>query len=799
MRTLLFLLCFTPFLVAAQACPDNKLVLQLNTGDWAEEISWSITDTSGNTITTSTQTYLDSSTYHTTICLEDGCYFFNMYDSYGDGWQGGSFTLVDSSLNSLTSGYLGPQMAFDSLPFCAPFQPPPPCNSNLLNLQLNTGAWASEIAWSITDSLGNTLDSSNQIYNDNSQYLIEVCLNDGCYQFNMYDSYGDGWQGASYQLINSLGYILSSGDLEGTVEFGQQQFSVNSTSCPVLGCTLPTAANYNPSATINDTSCTLISDNINLLQHWFVDTLPTNNMGGRYTEVYGVAINNKEFAIIGSTMGTHIIEVTVPEEAIEVAYIPGAYQGNVIHRDYHTMGNYLYAVCDQGASSLQIIDISNLPDSATVVYDSDELFSNSHNIFIDTLHSKLYSTNGGVYDLTNPTNPTLLFDMGFSCHDLYVENDTGYFNCTTNGLQIYEMTNNTPVYLESLTFYPDIGTNHSGWKSGNTYIFADENHGLDLKVADVSDLSNISIIALFNSGVDSNSIAHNLIIKDQFVYVSYYHDGLQVFDISDPGNPIKAAYYDTFLPDHHNGYAGNWGVYPLLPSGNILVSDIQSGLFVLELEYEQESICEGDSFQMGASSVHTAGFHIEHVIDTLGYEDILLAELSINPTSFEEQAISILYGDSLLLEGSYQYTNGIYTDTLSNQFGCDSIVITNLSIELVNSWDCIENNCLESNNGDGQFATYSECINLCITPPAPSWDCIDNTCIDLKDGSGTYTTIEACEKMCQHQTDIIETKSNSKQLLRITDLLGQEIPLRKNTPMFFIYDDGTVEKKIIIE
>lgn len=44
--------------------------------------------------------------------------------------------------------------------------------------------------------------------------------------------------------------------------------------------------------------------------------------------------------------------------------------------------------------------------------------------------------------------------------------------------------------------------------------------------------------------------------------------------------------------------------------------------------------------------------------------------------------------------------------------------------------------------------------------------------------------------------------SNSKdqyKLIKITNILGQEIPYRKNTPIFYIYDDGTVEKKIIIE
>ena len=125
--------------------------------------------------------------------------------------------------------------------------------------------------------------------------------------------------------------------------------------------------------------------------------------------------------------------------------------------------------------------------------------------------------------------------------------------------------------------------NHSGWlnNSGSTYIFADENHGYEMKICDVTNPNEIIINTTFLSGVDSNSMAHNLIIKDNYVYVSHYHDGLWVWDISNPSNPVVVGNFDTYLPEDHDSYRGAWGVYPLLPSGNILVSDMQSGLFVL--------------------------------------------------------------------------------------------------------------------------------------------------------------------------------------------------------------------------
>ena len=604
------------------------------------------------------------------------------------------------------------------------------CQDNEVVLQLNTGDWASEVSWSITDSLGNLIDSTSQTYADSTTYYDTICLINGCYNFNMFDTYGDGWQGGSYQLSDSLGNIVSSGNLQGSFSFGSNMFSINSTSCPVLGCTLPSAVNYNPIATVDDSSCQIISDNINLLFNWSDSTLPINSLGGSYTDVYGVAINGGEYAVIGSTMGAHIIDVTNPSQSYEAAFVPGAFQGSLVtHRDYFHMDNYLYAVCDQGSSTLQIIDLSNLPNSVTIIYDTNSLISTTHNIFIDTLNKKLYTTSGKVFDISDPINPSFLFHMGFFYHDLYVENDTGYFNCFSNGLQIYEMTTNSPQYLGSLTSYPDQGTNHSGWKKDSIYLMADENGGLSLKVIDVSDLNNLQVIALFNSGVlPSPAVPHNLIIQDNFVYVSYYCDGLQVFDISNPNNPIKAGYYDTYPSIYCSGFKGNWGVDPLLPSGIILVSDVQSGLFVLEFDYSPQSICEGDSILFDTSFVSNQDLYLTNTLDSMGYVDILVMDLSIDSNSYSIQNISISYSDSIFVGGSYQSTEGTYTDTFLNQNGCDSIVTTNLTIII--------------------------------------------------------------SSISEYNTD--------KKLLKIVDVLGREAKFKRNTTLFYIFDDGTVEKRMVI-
>jgi len=336
-----------------------------------------------------------------------------------------------------------------------------------------------------------------------------------------------------------------------------------------------------------------------LLYHWQDTTLVGSwAYDNAYNECWGLVVNGREIAIIGSTAGTHFFDVTNPNTATEVAFVAGAYTGGgVIHRDYHDFNGYLYVVCDEGSSStLQIIDISNLPNSVNTVYDSNALFTKAHNIFIDTATAKLYAcasnTAMDIYSLDDPANPILLYsytNVGH-VHDAYVRNDTAYLNCGNDGFRIVDfhyldlLPGTAWVELASLTSYPDAGYNHSGWLSddGTIYAMQDENHGYDVKILDVSDLNNISVLTTFNSGVDSQSMAHNGIIKGDNLYISYYHDGLRVFDISDPYNPTQTWEYDTYAPNSHASYKGAWGVYPNLPSGNIIVSDMQTGLYIFQ-------------------------------------------------------------------------------------------------------------------------------------------------------------------------------------------------------------------------
>lgn len=345
---------------------------------------------------------------------------------------------------------------------------------------------------------------------------------------------------------------------------------------------------------------------MNLLGHWRDSAIVGSNAyNNAFNEVWGFWVNNREYAVLGSTSGTHLIDVTDPKNPFERLLIPGKFNGRgVIHRDYDDFKCHLYAVCDEGNSTLQIIDFSNLPDTAIVVYDSSELMTRVHNIYIDIPKARLYTlaeqgVKGakalGLYDISNPQQPKFIGhynkfgDITAShVHDAYVINDTAYLNCGNDGFAIVDFSdpaNPNTIFTANPNEYPFAGYNHSGWLTPDrkTYVMADENHGVPLKVLDVSTIDETKTISLLYPAKDSSiAIPHNPLVSCDYAYISYYYNGLQVFNIKDPKNPSLDYYYPTSTLENKKSYMGAWGVYPYLPSGNILVADMQNGLFVLE-------------------------------------------------------------------------------------------------------------------------------------------------------------------------------------------------------------------------
>jgi len=342
--------------------------------------------------------------------------------------------------------------------------------------------------------------------------------------------------------------------------------------------------------------------NVTKLFHWDDPSIPegTSNYQNQYNEVWGYAANGREYAFLGSSLGVHVFDVTVPENSVLIDEVPGRFSGvGVIHRDYKVFEDHLFATCDQGASSLQIMDLQYLPDSVHVVYDSDSLLVRAHNIQIDPVAKRLYtcggSTHFSIYDISEPSSPSLLSDCEADIpwwagevsyvHDCFVRDNIVWCN-DGDGMHVIDFTDvDNPVLLGSLTSYADQGYNHSGWMNdqGTLYAMADETHGSPLKFVDATQLSDLEVISTVTSGVHPTSVLHNPFFTGDLVHVAYYYDGYWLWNLADPLQPILIGYYDTSTEPNTDSYRGAWGTYPFLPSGHVLVSDMQTGLWVLDI------------------------------------------------------------------------------------------------------------------------------------------------------------------------------------------------------------------------
>jgi len=428
-----------------------------------------------------------------------------------------------------------------------------------------------------------------------------------------------------------------------------------------------------------------------LLDHWSDSTIVGSAVyNNTYNEVWGYAQDGHEYAIIGSTWGTHIFEVTDTDSLVMRAEIPGVVRGrDIIHRDYHDYKGHLYTLSDEGeANHLQIIDMTHLPERAPVVYSDDAVIARAHNIFIDTARGILYTLigRGGspgefdplrVYDISEPTDPTFLRaysvidGVGFDqVHDGHIADGVAYLNLGPWGMMIADFTDPMDATLVSYLSpadYPQSGYNHSGWPTvdGDYYYFADETWGTDIKVLDVRDPADPAVVATIDAGNDlSNSITHNQVVACDYLYVSYYYDGLQVYDISNPEAPERVYFYQTSKIPHRRNYEGAWGIYPLLPSGRILVSDMQEGLFLFDaidpdcaatsVSTDELDLAVAD-MKVSPNPVRHGLIYINHggqIVENLQLRSIDGSSRILRPTMINGQTISV----ADLASGTYLLT-----------------------------------------------------------------------------------------------------------------------------------------------
>ena len=328
----------------------------------------------------------------------------------------------------------------------------------------------------------------------------------------------------------------------------------------------------------------------------------------KLANIGGFAKNGREYALVGTTQGLTIFDVTNPDTCVKLFDIPGKPSP---WREVKTWGDYAYVTTEAQGGGIVIVDMSNLPGSAPyktyVPIDlPNDTLRNCHSLHIDKGYMYLYGTNignrGAVFiSLADPWNPVLAgkFDKtpypNWYVHDGYVRNDTmwachiyaGYFS-------VVDVSNKANPVLLATQDSP-MRTTHNSWLSdnGKTLFVTDETDSSFLAAYDIRDVNNIKLLDKHRTEPNDGSIVHNTHILNDYAVNSWYTDGVVIVDGSRPDNLIRVGNYDTSPSYTGGGYHGCWGVYPFLPSGNLVASDIEGGLFVLSPKYVRGCYLEG--------------------------------------------------------------------------------------------------------------------------------------------------------------------------------------------------------------
>lgn len=412
--------------------------------------------------------------------------------------------------------------------------------------------------------------------------------------------------------------------------------------------------------------------NIDSLGHLDLNTMHNQDLN----DIWGyVDENGNEYAIVGGTKGTSVVDVTDPTNPTEIFYEPGM---ESIWRDVKTWGDYAY-VTTEASNGLLIIDLSPLPSStalATTLYTgpAGSEWQAAHNLYIDSVgYCYIFGANRGnggviILDLTNPMSPTEVgvFDNWY-VHDGFALHDTLYLGHIYEGnMSVVDVQDRSNPVLLGTAPTPS-SFSHNVWTGDGQYAFTtDEVSGGYIGSFDISDPSNIIELDRIQSSPGAGVIPHNTHVYQNYVVTSYYSDGVTIHDITHPHNLIEVANFDTY-PFQTNSYDGCWGVFPFFPSGNMVASDITEGLFVLGPTYIQASYLEGI------------------VTDASTFAPIDQVEISIAGSDQLESSDGVgFYATGMAAAGLYDVTYskvGYYPQTI--QINLNTGVVTNQDVQLV--------------------------------------------------------------------------------------------------------------------
>lgn len=414
--------------------------------------------------------------------------------------------------------------------------------------------------------------------------------------------------------------------------------------------------------------------------------------GGNGNDIWGWTDpdTQREYALMGLTNGTAFVDITDPEFPQRLGLLP-THSGNSTWRDIKTRGYYAFIVSEATDHGMQVFDLRRLrnvvnpPTTFTEDAHYDQ-FGRAHNIVIDTdsgyamavgSRQGTQQCNSGLHliNINAPLAPSFagcFSDDGYT-HDAqcitYDGPDADYtgreicFASNEDTLTIVDVSNKAATVQLSRTPYAGSRYTHQGWLTEDRrYLLVNDEldeiqvgHNTRTYVFDVSDLDAPTLHSTYTAAVAASD--HNLYVRGRHVFEANYRSGLRILDLSDidNGNLTEVAYFDTQPASDASGTSGAWSVYPFFPSGNVIISDISAGLFVVEPQ-----LCDGPEVPLDLMatpagnnqiqldwSAGAAGesYEIHRSIDGCGGPESLLSS-GVSGNSFLDGSVSgsVAYG-----------------------------------------------------------------------------------------------------------------------------------------------------------
>lgn len=248
---------------------------------------------------------------------------------------------------------------------------------------------------------------------------------------------------------------------------------------------------------------------------------------------------------------------------------------------------------------IHIVDVSNpyAPSLITRITSADGGWDSVHTILLNGNYLYvphfLVDPYMQVWDVTNPASPVLKWTFLTTDPNSIRQSSISGTRLYTSGrgghTDIWDITNiaTQPPQLLGTILSGSLSHSSSPTEDGNYLVSSRElnGNGGDVRIFNVSDPTNVAQTALMTMpefGIESVS-PHNPAVMGNLLFHSWYNAGLQVFDITDKTNPLLLGSYDTWPGDIVvNVYEGNWGIYPYLGKDRVLVSDQDTGLYILD-------------------------------------------------------------------------------------------------------------------------------------------------------------------------------------------------------------------------